>query len=415
MTAAARTHRTTGTRCAQVAALGLVCLVLSAMIADRAGATTTFGADLSQPPDLSFHCNVPPPFFGPYRPPSPHAFPDTCTAFTAGNFGGGGAGSHLVPNGSGVITKIRISEPPASFDSAQESTFGPAGPLGQSGLLKLSVLQALRQGQSSVAVCCTVPLESTPFNVVMGAITEVTFTPPIPVHAIVTSTGVYEFDAIAITALEASSVIPAGRSSTASSGGYYPAVQQGQERNEQETSFGSADTVNSGTQIMMQADWEPVAEPGGGTPTPGSPTPAPPTANPVPLLPTPLAPTLGPKIPVPVQIVGNNAARVLGNDAVLNLACVLTATPCVGLVQLQNLPAQASRKSRGRRGKHQTIVYASGTFNIPAGREGHARVRLQRAGKQLLKHQRSATVWATFKTYGATATTLPPVRLKLTH
>lgn len=413
MTAAATSHKTVVIQYAQAAALVLACLVLSAVSADQAGATVTFGADLSQPPDLSFHCNVPPPFFGPYRPPSPYAFPDTCTAFTAGNFGGGGAGSHLVPSGNGVITKIRISEPPATFDSAVGSTFGPAGPLGQSGPLKVSVLQALRQAQSSVAVCCTIPLESTPFTVAMNGITEVTFNPPLPVHAIVTSTGVYEFDAIAITAVEADSVIPAGRSSTASSGGYYPAVQPGQERNEQETSFGSADTVSSGTQIMMQADWEPVPEPGGGTPTPGSPTAAP---NPAPiLLPTPLTPTPSLKTPIPLRFVGPNTAQIRGNNAVLNLACILTTTPCMGLVQLQNLPAQASKKSRGGHGKHQAIVYATGTFNIAAGRQGRARVRLQPAGKQLLKHRRSATVWATFKTYGATGTTLPPVQLKLTH
>ena len=410
MMAAAAGLRRAVTRHGCTLAVGVACLAIGAVAAEPATATVTFGADLSQPANLSFHCSVPPPFFGPYRPPSPYAFPDTCTAFTVGNFGGGGVGSQLVPNGSGEITKVRISEPPATFDPAAGSTFGPLGPLGQSGPLKVSVLEALRQGQSSTAVCCTVPRESAPFNVLMGGVTEITLNPPLPVQAIVTATGVYQFDAIALTAVGADSVIPAGQSSSASSGGYYPAVQPGQERYEQETSFGSADTVSPGTQIMMQADWEPVAD--ASTPTPGSPaTPAPTPAAPAPtVLPLPRPTTLTPV--APVQIAGNDVARVLANQALLNLACRLTSAPCVGQVQLQNLPAQAAKK--GARKPH-LVVYGSGSFNIPAGKQARTRVRLRSAGKQLLKRRRTATVWATFKTQGVGAAAAPPIRMTLTR
>jgi hypothetical protein len=159
----------------------------------------------------SFHCSVPPPFFGPYRPPSPYAFPSTCSALTAGNFGGGGTGTTLVPEGVGVITKIRVKEPPMSYDSAAGSAFGPAGPLGQSGPLKISVLQALRTPGRTVAVCCTVVAETARFTPAMlpetDKVTEVTLHPPLRVHAVTTVTGVYEFQGLAVTAVDGTGVI----------------------------------------------------------------------------------------------------------------------------------------------------------------------------------------------------------------
>ncbi len=312
-----------------------VALALAALAAAPAGATVTFGSDLSpsHPANLSFHCNLPPPFFGPYRPPNAY-FPNTCTALTAGNFGGGGSGSLLVPNGSGVITKIRIKEPPSTFDSAAASMFGPFGPLGQSGPLKISVLQALRQGQSSAAVCCTVPAESAAFTPAMQpfaeTITEFTLTPPLPVHAIVTVTGVYEFDGIAISSVGADGVIPAGISNSASSGGYFPAVVPGQERYEQMASLGSYDTVNPGTQIMLQADWEPVATPGGAAPAPGSLTIAPTTPGGLTQSPLTLAPGSG---------------QVRAGNAALDLHCNQATAPCIGLVRLQS---RALRRARRR-------------------------------------------------------------------
>jgi hypothetical protein len=264
----------------------------------------------------------------------------------------------LVPSGSGVITKIRIKEPPMSYDSAAGSLFGPAGPLGQSGPLKISVLQALRTPQSTTVVCCTVVGESAAFTPLMqpltDMITEVTLTPPLPVHAITTATGVYEFQAIAITAVQASSVIPAGKSSSASSGGYYPAVVPGQERYEQETSFGSADTVSSGTQILVQADWQPTV----------------------------LAP-VGPPITVPKQ-----TDRVRGGNTSIDLNCTQAAAPCIGRLTLQNRRAGAARATS------QTTSYGTANVNIPAGQSRNVTVHLSRAGRNLLRHHKRATVYA---------------------
>jgi hypothetical protein len=335
----------------RVAGLALVVtLGFGACTAGAQAATVTFGADLSALPTASFHCSVPPPFYGPYRPPSPYAFPPTCTALTAGNFGGGGMGSHLVPQGVGVITKIRVKEPPTNYDSAAGSTFGPAGPLGQSGPLKISLLQALRSPQSSVAVCCTVQAETAPFTPAMrpftDTITEVTLNPPLRVHAVTTVTGVYEFQGISVSAVRADSIIPAGRSSTASSGGYYPAVVPGQERNEQQTSFGSADGVNQGTQIMLQADWTEV----------------------------------------PAVTVGTRTLPVSAGNAAMQVLCNLFGAPCTGGVSLTSLGSAAA--------KRKTVSYGSAKLNIPAGKSRRIKIRLSSAGRALMRRHRSASVHA---------------------
>jgi hypothetical protein len=357
-------------------ACGVTIVALPAGAAESAGATVTFGADLSpnRPADLLFHCNLPPPFFGPYRPPNAY-FPGTCTAFTAGNFGGGGTGSHLVPNGSWVVTKIRVKEPPTGYDSAWNSQLGPFAPLGQSGPLKISVLEALRSPAGGTAVCCTVPRESGQFTPNMGpsgeAITEVTLNPPLPVHAITTVTGVYEFDAITVSAAQTDSVIPAGRSDFASSGGYYPAVRPGQERHEGQTSFGSGDTVNKGTQIMLQADLEPVAGPppapgsgGGGVPGGGGGT-----AQPITL--------------------GRQTAVVKGGDAVLDVRCNRTTARCLGVLNLQS---QATPRAKAQ--VNAVTTYGTGYINIPAGRSGKVKVHLSAAGRKLVRKHKRATVVA---------------------
>lgn len=322
-------------------ALGLLAPTASAV-----ASTVTFGADLSAPATESFHCNVPPPFFGPYRPPSPYAFPPTCSALTAGNFGGGAAGSTLVPQGVGVITKIRVKEPPMSYDSAAGSGFGPAGPLGQSGPLKISLLQALRAPSSTVAVCCTVVAETASFTPAMlpetDRVTEVTLHPPLRVHAVTTVTGVYEFQGLAVTAVDGTGVIPAAQSTTASSGGYYPAVVPGQERDEQQTSFGSP-----GTQILLQAVWTSVA---------------------------------------PVTITTRVLPASAGNAA-MNVLCNLVGARCIGGINLTSLGAAAVAK-------HKSVSYGKATLRIPAGQSRTVKIRLTSAGRALMRRHRRVTVHA---------------------
>jgi len=306
-----------------------------AVPAAPASATVTFGADLSLTPDLSFHCPLPPPFFGPYR------LPDTCTAFTSGVFGGAAVrASQLVPDGQGEITKLRLREPNVV-----------------SSPLKMTVLRALRTPQSSVAACCTVTSESPAFTPTPGTITEVTFNPPIPVHAITTATGVYEFEAVALTATDANSVIPAATAAGHSSGAYYPAAQPGQERYEQQTSLGTS------TQIEFEVDWEPVAT-GNGTGGSAPPPPAPPT--------------------VPAAL---RAGRFTGNTATIPLVCELT-TACQGTLRLQDARPTAAAV-------HKPKLYGSAKFSARAGKTVNVKVKLNAAGRKLVRRRKSVTLYAT--------------------
>jgi hypothetical protein len=328
-------------------------LAALALTPASAAATVTFGADLSLTPDLSFRCQLPPPFFGPY------VLPDTCTAFTAGIFGGGGRGSHLVPNGSGVITKLRIREPNV-----------------QSSPLKLTVVRAIRAPQSTVAVCCTITSESPPFTPLPNAITEVTFNPPIPVHAITTVTGVFEYDAVALTATDVNSIIPAATAAGHSSGAYIPAAVPGQERHEDMTSLGTS------TQILFEVDEELTDT---SNPAPGS-TPVAPVA------PITVAPAPGPAIPPATNPFARpltfGTGRFAGNAASIPLVCQLT-TVCQGTLRLQDAkpPARTAKASAPR-------LYGSARFSVKAGRHATVKVKLNTAGRHLFATHSSITLYA---------------------
>ncbi len=341
----------------------VVALVLAAaslaIAAAPAGATVTFGADLSLTPDLSFHCPFAPPFFGPYR------LPDTCTALTSGVFGGGNTlASDLVPAGSGVITKLRLREPNLV-----------------SSPLKMTVLQGLRAPQSTVPACCSVVSESPPFTPLPNQVTEVTFNPPIPVHDITTVTGVYEFQGVALTATDSGSVIPAATAPGHASGAYYPAAVVGQERDEDMTSLGTS------TQILFQVDEEMTADPTNGVGT---------------------APTQTPASPFAVQpLLVGGTPQFAGNTATLPLLCELT-TACTGTVRLQDIAPATGRAAAAR--ARAPKLYGSAHFTIKAGKKGSIKVKLNAAGRKLVGHRSSVTLYATAKLSGGQVVT---AKLKL--
>jgi hypothetical protein len=348
-----------GIRACRVAAIAAASL---ALVAAPASATTmTFGADLSLTPDLSFHCPLPPPFFGPYL------RPDTCTALTSGVFGGGNTlASHLVPEGSGVITKLRLREPNIV-----------------SSPLKMTVLQGLRAPQSTVPACCTVVSESPPFTPLPNQITEITFNPPIPVHDITTVTGVYEFQAVALTATDANSVIPAATAPGHASGAYYPAALPGQERDEDMTSLGTD------TQILFQVDEEMTADPTNGVGT---------------------APTQTPASPFAVQpLLLGGTPQFAGNTASIPLFCELT-TACTGTLKLQNVAPNTARATAAKTSAPK--VYGTTRFTIKAGKKGTIKVKLNAAGRKLFAHRKSVTVYGTAKLSGGQVV---GAKLKLTR
>ena len=204
----------------------LVCVAtLLAAHSAPASAAVTFGANLeAAPASSSFFCGGPvPPFMVPSGSP-------TCSAYSAGIIGTG-AGSLLVP-ATGVITRVDVRMPDAT---------GP---------MRITVLRNQRLASSTQAVCCYWVGESEVFTPAAGRITSVSLR--LPVRAELTPTQVYEYDALAVTALDARTPIPLAPVRGDSSGGYFPAVSRGQERFEQQTSLGE-------NQVMIRAVWEPAA------------------------------------------------------------------------------------------------------------------------------------------------------------
>ncbi len=358
---------------ASIAAVAVLALAPAA-----ASAATPFGANLEAAESTSsFSCAGPVPPFG-FT--SGHA---TCTAFTAGRFGDG-AGSHLVPNGVGVITRIDVRMPGV-----------PSGPM------QVTILRALRQAQSTTAVCCHWAGESEVFTPPAGVISS--HLVRLPVKSELTQSNVYEFDAVALSALTAQTPMPAAPLPNQSSGAYFPHVSQGQERFEQQASLGE-------NQIMLRAFWEPDADadgfgdetqdrcPGavgrrarsaqcGATPPPpGTPPPSDSPGSPG----SPEAPDSPPGGSGSVAPrIAAGSARVRSGRAEIRLFCG-DAGACKGLLRLQD------RKTAGRTAaqRRRARTFATSSFTIRAGASKTVRARLNAAGRRLLARRRRATVWA---------------------
>ncbi len=211
--------------------------------------------------------------------------------------------------------------------------------------------------------------ESQPFQPLPGQITEVAFNPPIPVHAITTVTGVYEYQAVALTATDANSVIPAGTASGHSSGAYYPAALPGQERNETMTSLGTS------TQILFEADEELVD-----------------TSNATPARPL----TVG-------------SGRFAGNTATVPLVCKLT-TLCTGALRLQSGGPATARTAATTTKTAAPKLYGSARFSIKAGKRAEIKIALNQLGRQLVRGHSLVTLYANATISGQVVS----VKVKLT-
>jgi hypothetical protein len=79
-------------------------------------------------------------------------------------------------------------------------------------------------------------------------------------------------------------------------------------------------------------------------------------------------------------LVNNGAAKV-------TLLCALTQT-CTGLLRLQN--ARAPRAAAAAR----LATYGTARFSIAAGKKGSVKVKLNQAGRRLLRNRRRVKIWA---------------------
>lgn len=245
------------------------------------------------------------------------------------------------PAGQGVVTAVRVKVGP---------TTGP---------MQIVVEQALRKdnpgdpGHPTYA-CCQAINASQVFTPNANAITQIPVN--LPVRQDLTpdpSTGYYVDQHLSLSVLAPNVPIPASIDSNAYYGGHFPAWQVGDER---------ADTYGGqGAMILFNADWSQSsnAGPGGG------------------------AVTIG------------NRATVKGNKVGIPITCQLDAT-CSGLLQLLGQGALAAAKGK-------VPLYGSISFSVPAHKTATVTVKLNSAGRKLLRKRRSARVAAKVTVGGATS------------
>ena len=337
--------------------LVVAALVVAALAPGTASAATaTFGANLGRTPDNTATCTqlqlIP--------------VAGTCTVESV-NFATGE--SSFPPSGEGVVSAVRLRVGP---------TTGP---------MQIVLEEALRQDNPFEAgkpnyACCSVVDASPIFTPTANAITTVPVNFRVVQSLSPDSNGYFVDRHLALSILDPNVPIPASLSPNSSVGGWFPAWSAvGQQRVGPSGTFFAAD-------VLMNADWDPIAAGGGGT------VPA------------------GLKVPRQIRPVRNNRAPV-------PLTCN-SVQDCVGLLLLQNrqgrvrLPTPTTRSSRakpkGKKSKARTITYAKVRFRVPAGKRKTVRAPFNRRGKLLLKRRASTKVWLNVKSKG---TSVAPVKVKL--
>jgi hypothetical protein len=160
---------------------------------------------------------------------------------------------------------------------------------------------------------------------------------------------------------------------------YHPAVGPSQER------FTSSGV--GGFQVLMAADV----------------TPSPTGAGPAPQVPA----GVGPGITAPIALIGRTLA--VNNGAVrLPIRCSLATGRCIGTVRLQSGAIGVVATAAAKKPRMKT--FGSARVSIPAGKQAKVRVRLNQAGRKLVRKQRRVKVWANASIGGKR---VAPVRMTL--
>ncbi len=100
--------------------------------------------------------------------------------------------------------------------------------------------------------------------------------------------------------------------------------------------------------------------------------------------------TCGPTVPVVL------AARTLAinNGAVrLPIRCSLVGMRCVGVVRLQSGAIGVAARAAAAK-KKRIKTYGTAQVRIPAGKQAKVRIRLNTAGRKLVRKKRRVNVWA---------------------
>jgi hypothetical protein len=355
-------------------ALSTLALLLA--LSSPASAATSFGADLSQEPDVAFGCEE-----QPFEPPVATGA-SSCT-WTTDATSPQANEALQPPEGKGTITQVSVR------------VGAHTGPM------KVVIMRVLVEfldiGTEDVHLessCCVDVAESESFTPTANAVTTVPVSLPVEVEGSV-SPGLKVDDLVGLSVLELGVPIPArddrseGILDEPSDFDEFPAMQPGGTQLAGDP---------RGYQLLMNADWSETT-PASNTPT----TPAP-KSNPTPTpTPTPLpapAPVV-PRIAFPVS----GLASIKGNNALIDLDCGAAAA-CDGTVRLQSAPEgqasavgstakqRAKKKRKKRRKKKAPVVtYASASFSLAAGSSRAIDAKLSSIGRRLARKHKHMKVW----------------------
>jgi hypothetical protein len=361
--------------CALVTTLALTCAAVPA-----GASVITFGTNLEQPANAPLSCGegVLNQFLG---------------KFLYGPFGGtcmwssvvvGSAAESLTAPASGTVTAVRVKMGP---------TTGP---------MQIDVVRFLFRQTGNPATpelaCCFVQAYGPVFTPAANSITTVPTDLPVkvePTPAPADTTTIAATDQLALSSLDPNVQVPLFATKNGEndlsvlSYAWYPApAAPGVPAPSSNPIGGLADM--SGFKVLMSADLDTGggAPAGGGPAAPGGPQPATPT------------PVIGlPKLTIPVR----------GGTASVPIQCAVL--DCTGLIELQNAQ-QAGAAGAAKKKAPKLISYGTAHFSLKAGAVGKVKVKLNAAGRRLVKAHSRSRVWANLR-LGVGGGTRKSVRLTL--
>ncbi len=340
--------------------------------APASAAAVTFGTDLSQPANAPLHC-------------AQGVLNQFTLEFNFGPFNGncmwssvvaGSASESLTAPGTGTVTAVRVKMGPNT------------GPM-QIDVVRFLFRQTGNPGKPELA-CCFLQAYGPVFEPPPNAVTTV----PTNLHMIVEptpppndTTTIAATDQLALSSLSPSVQVPLFATNNGAndlnvlSYAWYPAPTAGT------VPAPSPNPINgfadlSGFKVLMNADFEAA---GGGAPTGGGVNPTPAPAPPAGAPPAPAFPAITlPKLTIPVK----------NGTATVPLQCLVVN--CTGVLNLQSgRPAGAASVASKRKAKKPKLVsFGTASFSLKAGTTGKVKVKLNAAGRRLVKAHKQVKVWA---------------------
>ncbi len=331
-----------------------VAVALAIVASLPAGArAATFGADLSQPANNSTTCGqgIPPLFYTGIGSPS-------CTYFS------GAPGPSPYAPESGTVTAVRVKV---------GSVTGP---------MQIVVMRSLYQNKAGdpghpYFACCFIERYGPIFTPQANAITTVpsnlpmTEEPTPPAEDFTTNAA---GDFLALSVLAPNVPIPMFIDNQSGDSGFYPAPTA------QSVSAPSPNPVFQSTdifagQVLINADLSTGGGGGGGGAGGGG------------------GGGGGAKTTVPTVGLPTLTIPVKGNTATVPIQCLVVN--CTGVLNLQNAKqAGVARVTHKKSSKPKVVSYGSASFSLKAGTTEKVKVKLNAAGRKLVKAHRKVKVWA---------------------